>query len=63
MDAVLNQRSTSWRQLTAEQKTDLTQEKVMQLLLQMPTLLKRPIVDTGKNLLVGFSVADYLAQL
>lgn len=57
--AVLNQRSTSWRQLSDAQKHDLTPEKALQLLQAVPTLIKRPILDTGEQLIVGFSPDHY----
>jgi Spx/MgsR family transcriptional regulator len=59
LDAVLNQRSTSWRQLTAEQKQDLHPEKALQLMLQQPTLIKRPIFNNGNQLIVGFQPEFY----
>lgn len=52
---VLNQRSTSWRQLDEAQKSDLSSDKALQLMLATPTLIKRPIIDTGTQLLVGFN--------
>jgi arsenate reductase-like glutaredoxin family protein len=55
VDALLNQRSTSWRQLSDEQKHDLTPEKALQLMLAVPTLIKRPILNTSDQWLVGFS--------
>ncbi|MFI3218842.1 MAG: ArsC family reductase [Methylococcales bacterium] len=57
--SLLNRTSTSWRQLTPEQKTDVTLEKAVQLLHDTPTLLKRPVLDTGERLIVGFKVEDY----
>jgi arsenate reductase (glutaredoxin) len=57
--SLLNRTSTSWRQLTPEQKTDVTLEKAVQLLHDTPTLLKRPVLDTGERLLVGFKIEDY----
>ncbi|MGY6276308.1 ArsC family reductase [Methylomonas sp. MgM2] len=54
LDNVLNQRSTSWRQLNDEQKSDLTPEKALQLLLEVPTLIKRPIVSIDDRFYVGF---------
>lgn len=59
VDAILNQRSTSWRQLSEAQKSDLSPENVLQLLLEVPTLIKRPILDCGDQLLVGFSPELY----
>lgn len=55
MDAVLNQRSTSWRQLSEQQKANLTPDKVLRLMLETPTLIKRPIISIGEHLLVGFN--------
>ena len=57
--SILNQRSTSWRQLSDEQRQDLTEDKAKQLMLEVPTLIKRPILDDGRQLLVGFSPELY----
>lgn len=59
VDALLNQRSTSWRQLDDAQKSDLTPEKALQLMLSVPTLIKRPILDDGRQLVVGFNPDQY----
>ncbi|MEF3075471.1 ArsC family reductase [Methylobacter sp. Wu1] len=62
---LLNRSSTSWRQLSAEQQADLTQDKALKLMLEMPTLIKRPVLDTGAQILVGFTARDggYAANL
>jgi arsenate reductase (glutaredoxin) len=62
-DTMLNRSSTSWRQLSPEQQADLTQEKALQLMLSTPTLIKRPILDTGKKLVIGFKSELYAAEL
>lgn len=62
VDAVLNQRSTSWRQLDDTQKRDLTPDKALQLMLAVPTLIKRPILDDGQRLIVGFSPDQYPSE-
>jgi Spx/MgsR family transcriptional regulator len=59
IDAVLNQRSTSWRNLSTEQKNDICLEKALALMLTTPTLIKRPILDTGEKLVVGFDPDIY----
>ncbi len=56
---LLNRTSTSWRKLSPEQQTDLTEVKAIQLILNAPTLLKRPVLDTGELLLVGFKIEEY----
>lgn len=60
---LLNQRSTSWRQLNDEQKSDLTEAKAIQLMLESPTLIKRPVLDTGNHVIVGFKEESYRTGL
>jgi arsenate reductase len=62
---LINRSSTSWRQLSADQQSDLTLEKAMHLMLTTPTLIKRPILDTGGKLILGFTAKDggYAASL
>jgi len=59
LSALVNKRSTSWRQLTDEQKEALTSGSDLTALTEMPTLIKRPVLETSDNLLVGFKEADY----
>ncbi|APE31237.1 ArsC family reductase [Halomonas aestuarii] len=56
---VLNRRSTTWRQLSENDKADLDANTARQLLLSHPTLLKRPLLDTGDEILVGYRDGDY----
>ena len=64
-NTLLNRSSTSWRQLSAEQQSDLTLEKATALMLCTPTLIKRPILDTGDKLIIGFTAKEggYAAHL
>lgn len=54
-DTLVNRRSTTWRGLD-----DATRQRVMaapaDLLGDHPTLIKRPILDTGTTVMVGFNV-------
>jgi arsenate reductase len=58
-EKLLNKSSTSWRQLPPEQQADLTREKAARLMLETPTLIKRPILDTGNKLIIGFKADQY----
>ncbi|MCX7108455.1 MAG: ArsC family reductase [Methylococcales bacterium] len=60
---LLNRSSTSWRQLSIEQQSDLTAEKAIALMLANPTLIKRPVLDTGDKLIIGFKVDHYKTEL
>ena len=62
-NTLLNRSSTSWRQLSAEQQNDLTLEKAILLMLNNPTLIKRPILDTGDKLIIGFKADHYKTDL
>ena len=52
--SLLNTRGTTWRRLTPEQQAISTQDQAMELMLEHPSLIKRPLVETGTQLLVGF---------
>jgi arsenate reductase-like glutaredoxin family protein len=41
----------------------LTLRKALPLIVEHPTLLKRPILDSGTHLFVGFDVAIYERNL
>ena len=60
---LLNRSSTSWRQLSIEQQSDLTAEKAIALMLANPTLIKRPVLDAGDKLIIGFKVDHYKTEL
>jgi arsenate reductase (glutaredoxin) len=62
-NTLLNRSSTSWRQLSAAQQTDVRPEKALQLMLDTPTLIKRPILDTGDKLIIGFKAGHYNTEL
>lgn len=54
-DRLVNRRSTTWRSLHDEQK-QAQDDDLLTLLLEHPTLLKRPLFETGGRLVaVGFS--------
>lgn len=51
---LLNTRGTTWRKLTPDQQADMNQDKAIALMAEHPSLIKRPVVETGLQLLVGF---------
>lgn len=62
-EQMLNRRSTSWRQLSDAEKTDIDKNKAFKLMLTNPTLIKRPVLQTENKMLIGFSVPEYEALL
>ncbi|WP_165312005.1 ArsC family reductase [Vibrio ziniensis] len=58
---VLNKRGTTYRQLSQEQKDTLNEENAISLLVEQPSMIKRPIVRHNDKLELGFSAANYAA--
>ena len=53
---LLNKRSTTWRQLKDQAKTNTaSKDAVISLLASHPTLIKRPVLTSGDLVLVGFT--------
>lgn len=58
-ETLLNQRSTSWRKLSDDQKSNINESKAIALMLENPTLIKRPILESSADILVGFKEGNY----
>ena len=56
---LLNRRGTTWRQLTDEQKNTINRDRAVQLMLEYPAMIKRPLLDTGNSKVLGFSADRY----
>jgi arsenate reductase len=54
-DVLLNKRSTTWKSLDDSVKNGLAPGQVAKLLAEYPTLIKRPILENGSALTVGFN--------
>lgn len=54
-ETLLNRRGTTWRKLPETDRDDVDRGKAAGLMLEHPTLIKRPVFDTGDDVLVGFS--------
>ena len=53
-ESALNRRSTTWRGLSDDEKSDLDDAKAISLIVEHPTLMKRPVFVSGDDYLVGF---------
>ena len=52
---LLNRRGTTWRALPDEVKENFEKSDVVNIILEKPTLIKRPVFETREGLLLGFS--------
>lgn len=60
-EVLLNRAGTTFRKLPEAAKADLTEARAMKLMLEQPSMIKRPVLERGKTLLVGFSPERYSA--
>ena len=64
LDTVLNKRGTTYRKLTDAEKADAADShKAVALLVQHPSMIKRPVVEHGSTILVGFKEDEWSANL
>ena len=58
-EVLLNKRGTTFRKLGEADKPDLSQEKAIALMVQHPSLIKRPVLEHETGLMVGFVEAQW----
>ncbi len=56
---LLNRAGTTFRKLPDADKADLDQAKAIGLMLAQTSMIKRPVLDLGGALLVGFKADQY----
>lgn len=62
-EVLLNRSGTTFRKLPEADKAPLDQAKAIALMLAQPSMIKRPVLDLGDRLLVGFKPDAYAAAL
>lgn len=61
---VLNRRGTTWRTLPPEEQQKVKDEaSAIALMLAKPSIIKRPVIEERKQLLIGFDEGEYLKKL
>lgn len=56
---ILNKRSSTFRALNDSIKQNLDETSFKQVVLEQPTLIKRPVLQTDNTLLLGFNDQQY----
>lgn len=62
-EVVLNKRGTTWRKLDDEIKNNIDETSSTQVMLDNPSAIKRPVLEHGKTLLIGFKEDEYKTLL
>lgn len=60
-EVLLNRAGTTFRALAEAEKQNLTEAKAIALMAAQPSMIKRPVLDLGGRLLVGFKPEQYAA--
>ena len=60
-ETLLNRAGTTFRKLPDADKADLNEAKAIALMLAQPSMIKRPVLDVGGALVVGFKPETYEA--
>jgi arsenate reductase len=58
-ETLLNRAGTTFRKLPETHKTDLTERKALSLMVEQPSMIKRPVLEMGARILVGFKPDEY----
>ena len=59
-ETLLNRAGTTFRKLSEKEKTGVTEKKAIALMVEQPSMIKRPVLELpGGKLLVGFKPEEY----
>lgn len=60
-ETLLNRAGTTFRKLPDADKQSIDSAKAIELMIAQPSMIKRPVLETGDRLLVGFRPEIYAA--
>lgn len=58
-ETLLNRRGLTWKKLSDQERADLDAAKAERLMAQYPTLIRRPVVEHGDVVVVGFDAETW----
>ena len=62
-ETLLNRAGTTFRKLPEADKEGLNERKALALMLEQPSMIKRPVLEVGGKLLVGFKPDIYAKEV
>ena len=54
-ETLVNRRGTTWRQLPDDQREGLDADQAVELMVEHPTLIKRPVIEQDGEITVGWT--------
>ena len=61
-EQIINRRGTTWRKLDESVRDTMDSSSARAVILDNPSIIKRPLLDTGSEIVLGFSADDYTAR-
>jgi arsenate reductase len=61
-EVLLNRSGTTFRKVSEADRQGLTEAKAIELMVAQPSMIKRPVLDVGDGLIVGFKPDVYAAR-
>jgi arsenate reductase len=61
-EVLLNRSGTTFRKVPEADRQGLTEAKAIELMVAQPSMIKRPVLDVGDGLIVGFKPEVYAAR-
>jgi arsenate reductase len=58
-ETLLNRAGTTFKKLPESERENVTEQKALALMEAQPSMIKRPVLDAGGTLLVGFRPETY----
>ena len=58
-ETLINKRSTSWKALDEATREAMSDSTALTAIMEQPTLIKRPLLDTGQKRHTGFKADTY----
>ena len=62
-EALINKRGTTWRNLPEDTKNNIDETVAKQLMMENPSIIKRPLLDTGTKKILGLKADEYQALI
>lgn len=62
-EVLLNRRGTTWRKLDDSVKNNIDEASAIKVMLENPSIIKRPVLEAGETILAGFDEAEYKEAL
>ena len=62
-ETVLNKRGTTWRKLDESTRAAISDASAIDIMLENPSIIKRPVLESGELLLIGFREDQYTQLL